>query len=228
MEKELAPKTTTTVATTTVRTGVAIRRGDVLLKYSDGSTTNLVIAGGQSAFSSSSAKSDLVHAAIAVDSERVIESEGGGLESNSLRYQNKNYKYVVFRCLIKGLPDKAAEVAAEAFSNHDASKGTKHKYDILGAACSLFKSKSTLLTPLLNCENTAALFAGEHGVRFFCSGFVVAVYLAAAQKMPIPLYSVDGMDYSPEAMEPSFLYESLNRSGKWERVGLNQKAGSHS
>jgi hypothetical protein len=207
------------------RTGVVIERGDVLLKFSDGSIIAKVIHFGQSVKSKASEHSQITHAAIAIDGDTVIESQGSGLEKHSLSVNNYKYKYAVFRLRDEILPEAAAVEAESAFQKHVESGGEKHKYSKQGAFKSLFKTKNTEKTELLYQQNAREGFDGEGNCKFFCSAFAAACYQAAADRLGCG--SVPGLEISCNNFEPSALYEALDKSDHWDYIGLSDKGGKY-
>ena len=85
-----------------------IRPGDITIKYSDGSVSNLLIRFGQLF---GRGPSQFVHAGIASSATTVIELSGSGLHENNLFTDNAQLRYEVFRCRQPEVPLGAAETA---------------------------------------------------------------------------------------------------------------------
>jgi hypothetical protein len=183
-----------------------------------------LISFGQAMKSTGSEHHQITHAAIAIDWDTVIESQGSGLEMHSLSEDNYKYKYAVFRLKDDKLPEAAAKRAESAFQSQQESGGVKHEYSVKGAIKSLFKTKNTEKTELLYTQKAAEAFDGGGQCKFFCSAFAAACYQAAATDLG--LYSVPGLDIASNNFEPSALYKSLSTNPQWEYIGISDKGGN--
>jgi len=175
-----------------------LRPGDILLKMATDSLTHRIIRLGQRVAGQPNAF--LGHAAIALDTQFVIEAQKHGITGNHLAMKNRDCGYFVYRPTNAMLGQGAATAAKLLLDLHQRQGNLK--YGAMGAAASLFggagRAKSGRdLDGLLE-----GILAGRNQ-PFFCSQFVVYVYhWAAAQSgiAPETIFRVSDAKASPSVL----------------------------
>ncbi|SDV07725.1 hypothetical protein [Pseudomonas mucidolens] len=126
----------------------------------------------------------VVHAAIAVDANRVIESVGDGIQLTDLTTETPPRGAMVFTCTKRDLA-RAAVYAAEQFYSDVASKDISGRYSKWNAALSIF-SRSAYEPGIMSRINESVSI----GDAAFCSQFVANTYevgnLYRMANMPLP------------------------------------------
>lgn len=166
------------------------------------------------------------HAAIVVDGGAIAEADGGGVKQHFLE-NRRDQRYVVYRCNDSGLVGHAIFVALGLTGRRGKKvwykknlKSDAAKYDLLGAAKSSAKPRAAgdatarYIDEIIECVNNRTIRPG----RFFCSGFVMACYEAAATYyLEEKLFGVD-----PRAMSPMRMEEELVRNARFNLIGRVQ------
>lgn len=156
-----------------------------------------------------------MHAGVMFDSNFIIESQGSGVSANDLRVQNKKYGYIVYRCKNAILADGAGNFAKILFDSHQNNK--KQKYDLFGAASSLFKKKDKL-PKAEDLESRVDTIFNNQKHKFFCSQFVAFVYQFVAEQNGIK--ASDVFSKKDTLVAPSLLATMLVDNGTYfEEVG---------
>lgn len=172
-----------------------LSKGDLLLKYADGSLISGVISLGQKIVGQ--ANTNIVHAGILCDQVHIVEAQGAGVVINNLLTGNNKYGYKVYRAVNPILGD-AAGTCAKIFADiHKTSRNLK--YTMSGAAGSLHSIPSSAKTPATMDELMDQILSGKNS-PFFCSQFVVYMYqFVAAQNgiAPATLFSLNDAKASP-------------------------------
>lgn len=189
-----------------------VKQGDLLLKYSDQSFTNKVIHWAQNKFQGNllGGNSDIAHAAIAIDGKTVVEAQGEGLSKNNLLTDNKEYTYEVWRCTNSNV-GLGAGTAAEVFYDIHTANDQSLKYNLKGAALSLFKNKG--VTPRGEMDKIMDRMLAGHGVNFFCSEFATYCYQFSAEQNNVPasrLFNVSASSISPTKMRSILMNNPTN------------------
>ena len=127
----------------------------------------------------------LAHAAIALDTQFVIEAREAGITANHLAMAtrgdtswmvgNKSCGYYVYRCTNAALGRGAATCAKMFFDI--AQAGGNMKYDKIGAVKSLFGGATAKSAAEMDALLDALLKGRNH--NFFCSQFVLETYRMA-------------------------------------------------
>lgn len=174
--------------------------GDILIKqfYAKDVVSHVIQAG--QAVAQGSRNANYVHAAIAVDEDYIVESQGEGVVKNKLRDNLKHgYKYKVFRFDDEGQAQRAAEWAEQQLQR-------KPAYSIGKAFKSLFKRSGP------KAEDEVGLL-GEK--TLFCSELTTECYNRTAYEhgaaAPIAI--------EPDGANPSKLIGYLKGSPAWTEVG---------
>jgi hypothetical protein len=166
------------------------------------------------------------HAAIVVDGGFIAEADGGGVKQHPLT-SRRDQRYVVYRCTETGLVGHAIFVALGLTGRRGKKvwykkelKSDAAKYDLLGAAKSSSKPREAddatarYIEEIIECVNNRAIRPGS----FFCSGFVMACYEAAATfYLEERLFGVD-----PRAMSPMRMEEELVKNPRFKLIGRVQ------
>lgn len=164
------------------------------------------------------------HAAIVVDGGAIAEADGAGVKQHFLA-NRRDERYVLYRCNDTGLVGHALFVALGLTGRpqkivKNKPKRDDAKYDYLGAAKSSAKPRAAndatarYLNEIIECVNNRTIRPG----RFFCSGFVMACYEAAATfYLEERLFGVD-----PRAMSPMRMEEELVRNTRFNLIGRVQ------
>lgn len=166
------------------------------------------------------------HAAIVVDGGAIAEADGGGVKQHFLENRREE-RYVVYRCSDTGLVGHAIFVALGLTGRRGKKvwykkelKSDAADYALLGAAKSSGKSRAAndstarYINEIIECVNNRAIKPGS----FFCSGFVMACYEAAATfYLEQRLFGVD-----PRAMSPMRMEEELVRNARFNLIGKVQ------
>lgn len=201
----------------------AIKAGDIMIKYSDGSLVSKVIRFGQFFGRGSS---QYVHAGIASSPTQIIEMSGNGLNENNLLTDNARYKYEVFRCNYPSVAEGAAETGKmmyEGFKAFQASgQGMKISYTMAGAARSISKSVGWDGNDVINTALDSLLKAD--GSAYFCSGHVVLCYQSSLGQHQIqgilPVQHAQQIfGLTDSCYQPAFLHKKLSESTHFTRVG---------
>lgn len=210
----------------TARSGAmvgAVRAGDIMIKYSDGSLVSKVIRFGQ-LFGRGSSK--FVHAGIASASTKIIEMDGHGLQEHNLLMENARYNYDVFRCRYPSVAAGAAETARmmlAGFQEYQRSaSGMRISYSLKGAFRSISKSAGWDGNDVIN--GTLESLLSADGSAFFCSGHVVLCYQSSMGQhqiqgiMPIQdsrqIFSLKSTCY-----QPAYLHKALSANNHFTFVG---------
>ena len=189
-----------------------LRSGDVLLKMAASTFSNNIIRLGQKLVGQPN--SFLAHAAIALDTQFVIEAQRAGVIGNHLAMKDRNAGYFVYRCNNAGLAAGAATGAKILFDINKA--GGKLKYDRLGAAGSIIGDPGSPKTAEEIDELLDDLLKGQGGA-FFCSQFVVLVYQWAALQSGLPAKAV--FNISDAKVSPSMLASILQGNAYFRELG---------
>jgi len=201
----------------------AVRAGDIMIKYADGSVTSALIRFGQ-LFGRGPSK--FVHAGIASSGTTIIEMDGHGLQEHNLLTDNAAYDYDVFRCKYPSVANGAAETARmmlAGFQEYQRSNsGMRISYSKGGAFRSISKRAGWDGNDVINGTLDSLLSAD--GSAFFCSGHVVLCYQAAMGQhqiqgiMPIQharqIFSLDSTCY-----QPAYLHKALSASTHFTFIG---------
>ena len=193
-----------------------ISAGDIMVKYSDGSSVNNIIQFGQW-FSKGSSK--YTHAGIAASDSAIIEMDGHGLQEHDLTAENAVIFYDVFHCRIRGVGVGAAETAKmmRGFTG-------QIEYSKSGAFTSISRSVGLATTDKVNTLLDNMLAGGSE--YYFCSGHVVLCYIVAMQQMDAmregafptsKIQAVFGLD--DVCYNPSFLHQHLMKSKYFTYMG---------
>jgi hypothetical protein len=202
-----------------------LKVGDVLLKHSAGSKTNVVIKTGQAIFSHnrSGGTADIVHAALYAGNvgggQVIFEASGPGLIREDM--SGNGLSYEVYRYKNADVASLAAMVAEGYVAETNKSKSVQAKghygsYSITGAAGSLFHSST-------RGQGAQAAEAGLWGRSanpaansFYCSNFVVRAFQAAGQTFQPKIVPIDA-DY--RYISPKEMQSKLNQSADWSHPG---------
>jgi hypothetical protein len=191
-----------------------VARGDIMVKWSDGSAVNKIIRFGQM-FGRGPSK--FTHAGVASGPTTIIEMGGHGLCQNNLLIENAGVKYDVFRCTLPDVPEGAANAADLMFSNFSSASGggrqNKITYTIGGAARSISKAEDFADQDVANTKIDALLGRGQ---EFFCSGFTVLCYQMALTQLRVraTVFKLTDVCY-----QPAFLWKVLGESPHFRKVG---------
>lgn len=190
--------------------------GDIMVKYSDGSSVNNIIQFGQW-FSKGSSK--YTHAGLAVSATAIVEMDGHGLQEHDLTSQNAGIFYDVFHCRIPGVGQGAAETAKMMRGFSD-----QIEYSKSGAFTSISRSTGLATTDKINTLLDNLLTGGSE--YYFCSGHVVLCYIVAMQQMDAmregafptsKIQAVFGLD--DVCYNPSYLHQHLKKSSYFDYMG---------
>jgi hypothetical protein len=196
-----------------------LRAGDILLKMAQDKAIQWLIRQGQRL--AGQPNDFLGHAAIALDTQFVIEAQASGLTASHLAVQNKACGYIVFRPRDGALGRGAATAAKLLFDVHQAQRRSGNplsglRYNLEGAAAAIFggtgRAKSATDFDRLFDE----IMRGA-GHPFFCSQFVVYVYQWAAQQSGLSPRSV--FDVSDAKATPAVLASKLVCNPRFEEAG---------
>lgn len=186
-----------------------LRPGDILLKMATNSLTNRVIRIGQQLAGQPNAF--LGHAAIALDTQFVIEAQAHGITANHLAMKDKDCGYMVHRPRNRELGQGAATAAKLLFDVQQAQGNLS--YNLLGAVGSLFGGSGRAKTPDDFQDLFDRIISGRNQ-PFFCSQFVVYVYQWAAEQSglaPRSIFAVSDAKATPSVLasklvgNPSFV-----------------------
>lgn len=159
----------------------------------------------------------VVHAAIAVDATRVIESVGEGIQLTDLTTETPPRGAMVFTCTNRDLA-RGAVYAAEQFYNDVTSKDISGRYSKWNAALSIF-SRSTYEPGIMSRINESVSI----GDAAFCSQFVANTYevgnLYSMANMPLP---APIFDTRPTVMTPWELAVSCDNDKDFYFAGFWQ------
>jgi hypothetical protein len=165
----------------------------------------------------------LAHAAIALDTQFVIEAREAGITANHLAMAtrgdkswmvgNKSCGYYVYRCANAALGRGAATCAKMFFDI--AQAGGNMKYDKIGAVKSLFGGANAKSAAEMQTLLDALLKGRNH--NFFCSQFVVYVYQLAAYQSGLPAKSL--FNISDAKVSPSVLASMLQGNPHFQEAG---------
>jgi hypothetical protein len=202
-----------------------LKVGDVLLKHSAGSKTNVAIKAGEALIShnASGGTADIVHAAIFAGNfggqQVIFEASGPGLIREDM--SGNGYSYEVYRYKEAKVASIAAMVAEGYVAETNKSKEANPQdhygaYTITGAVGSLFHSSS-------RGDGAQAAEGGLWGKsanpaddKFYCSNFVVRAYQAAGQTFDPKIVPIDA-DY--RYISPKEMQARLNKSADWSHPG---------
>lgn len=197
-----------------------LQTGDLLLKHSTGSRTNVVIKTGQALISHNirGGTADIVHAAMYAGNQLLYEASGGGLAVQSMA-SKRGTVYEVFRYGKADVAEIAAVVAAGYVAEKELSqenKGNYGSYALKGALGSLFHS-STRGSGAKAAESRLWGHSPQPPSNsFYCSNYVVRAYAAAGQTFKPPIAPLD-VDY--RYVSPKELQARLNTSNDWKHMG---------
>jgi hypothetical protein len=192
-----------------------LQRGDVLLKFSEGTATNALIEVGQWIFShnASGGHAWTVHAAIFAGGRAVYEaSGGGGLRCAQFK---SGVLYFAHRYANAGLAEMAADVA-EGYVAEKGRGADYGAYSKSGAFGSLFHN-SHRGRGARRAE--VGLWGASPNVpssSFYCSSFVVRAYIAAGQTVEPAVVPVRA-DY--RFVSPKELEARLKSDSNWREIG---------
>jgi hypothetical protein len=189
-----------------------VKPGDVLLKMATTSLTHKIIQLGQKLGGQQNAF--LGHAAIALDTQFVIEAQAHGVSGNHLAMNNKDCGYIVYRPRNVALGQGAANAAKLLLDIHQ-KKGSM-KYGALAAAKSVF-GKSGKAKTGDDMEALLDKVLEGKGQSFFCSQFVVYVYQWAAVQSGLSPQSVFSL--SDAKASPSMLASKLVGNSAFSEAG---------
>jgi hypothetical protein len=189
-----------------------LKPGDILLKMATGSLTHTIIQAGQRLMGQANAF--LAHAAIALDTQFVIEAQSVGVTANHLAMKNKDCGYIVYSCTHTALAQGAA-TAAKLLLDINQSGG-KLSYNVKGVITSIFGPDPP---PKTEAEIDALLDSVLEGKGhpFFCSQFVAFVYQFAALQSGIAAASLFPM--SDTKISPSLLASMLQGNAYFREAG---------
>jgi hypothetical protein len=189
-----------------------LKPGDILLKMATGGFTQRLIQLGQSLAGQPNAF--LGHAAIALDTQFIIEAQRHGITGNHLAMKDRDCGYIVYRPLNVALGQGAATAAKLLFDVHQRQGNLR--YGAVAAVGSLFGSAGTAKS---GGEMDALLdrILANKSQPFFCSQFVVYVYHWAASQSGIQPQSVFSL--SDAKATPSLLASRLVGSALFTEVG---------
>jgi hypothetical protein len=202
-----------------------LKVGDVLLKHSAGTKTNVVIKAGEAIFShnASGGTADIVHAALYAGnvggSQVIFEASGPGLISEDM--SGNGLLYEVYRFKNADVAEMAAMVAEGYVAETNKSKADNPKdhygsYSIGGAAGSLFHNSSRGKGAQLAEAGLWGKSANPATDKFYCSNFVVRAYQAAGQTFNPKVVPIDA-DY--RYISPKEMQATLNKSADWSHPG---------
>jgi hypothetical protein len=194
-----------------------VARGDILVKYSDGSAVNKGIRFGQF-FGRGPSK--FTHAGIASGPTTIIEMGGHGLCQNNLLTDNGGVKYDAFRCTLPNVPEGAANAADLMFANFTSGGGHDNKitYTITGAARSISKSADFADQDVANTKIDSLL---GRGMEFFCSGFTVLCYQMALTQLRV---TAQVFNLTDVCYQPAYLWKVLSESPHFRKIGTVRAA----
>lgn len=193
-----------------------LQRGDVLLKYTEGTGTNKLINFGQFVMShnKSGGHSTTVHAAIYSGGGNVCEASGhGGLQFAGMK---AGLIYFVHRYHDAGLADLAAAIAEGYVEERNRSGGTYGSYSKSGAFGSLVHSSSRGKKAKQAETGLWGQSPNQPSDSFYCSSFVVRAYAAAGQTNSPAVVPID-CDF--RAVSPKELEARLKKAANWSEVG---------
>lgn len=189
-----------------------LRKGDIMMKYHDGSIISQVISFGQSITGYQHA--NVVHTGILCDQVHIVESQGAGVVINNLLTGNNQYGYKVFRPTNTMLGDGAATGAKMFADIH--RRNNNLSYTIATGVKSLFGGNASSATPRTMDELMDRILEGRTS-PFFCSHFVVYIYQFAAQQSGLPPSSI--FDMSAAKANPARLMDVLIANPQFTYVG---------
>jgi hypothetical protein len=173
--------------------------GDLMLKHATLAATSIVIATGQKLTHPLKGAATIVHAAMYIGDNKVVEADASGMVTNKLSDNLSHYKYDVYR--YKG---EDAEVLIEAvLARAGLTLKKKTSYTIFGAFKSLFKSSSSATSssssPASTSVDKVPLLSSS---ECFCSGAVVDWYnWAAVDKDLSNPFNAKGKAISPQELK---------------------------
>ncbi len=189
-----------------------LRKGDIMMKYHDGSLISKVISFGQSITGYQHA--NIVHTGILCDQIHIVESQGSGVVINNLITGNNQYGYQVFRPTNAMLGEGAANGAKMFADIH--RRNNSLSYTISTGVKSLFGGNSNASTPKTMDELMERILEGRTS-PFFCSHFVVWIYQFAAAQSGLAASSIFNMDAAKA--NPARLMDILNGNPQFTYVG---------
>jgi hypothetical protein len=175
-----------------------LKPGDILLKMATSTFTNKLIRFGQSLVGQSNAF--LGHAAVALDTQFVIEAQAGGISANHLAMHDKSCGYIVYRPRNPALGQGAANAAKLLFDIHQRQGNLK--YGAIGALKSIFGQSGTAKSADSMDALLDRVLEGK-SQPFFCSQFVVYIYQWAAEQSGISaqaIFSISDAKASPSVL----------------------------
>ncbi len=172
--------------------------GDILLKMATNSLTHQFIQASQSLVGQPNAF--LGHAAIALDTQFVIEAQKNGVSANHLAMKDRDCGYIVYRPRNAMLGRGAATAAKLLFDVHQQHGNLA--YGARAAVGSLFGGPGRAKSA---GEMDALLdrMLADKSQPFFCSQFVVYVYHWAASQsgmQPNSVFSISDAKASPSML----------------------------
>ncbi|MGY2375102.1 hypothetical protein ACW9IB_11415 [Pseudomonas sp. SDO524_S393] len=170
------------------------------------------------AFAEASPNVPVVHAAIAIDENRVIESVGSGIQVTDLSTETPPRVAIVFSCDDALLAEGAATAAAQ-FNRDVVGTDIKGSYSVWKAFLSLFRRSS--YSPGLQARINESVSIGNSS---FCSQFVANAYEVGnlytdANLVPPP---PPVFDIRPTATTPWDLASFCDGDGKFFFAGFWQ------
>ncbi|WP_434623420.1 hypothetical protein [Azospirillum sp. B2RO_4] len=200
----------------------AIKAGDILVKNWQGMTKSGVIIRLGQLFSKG--KAEFTHAGIASAPTKIIETNSAGLQENNLLTTRGSLTYDVFRCLIPGIGEGAAQVATMMLHNFTQGGSAQLPYDSKGAIRSLGRGTSSQSSDRINKLLDKLFAGGSEG--FFCSGHVVYCYLVAMEQANIAVqgsFPIENMQavfgLESRFYNPSFLHKHLSDNKNFKFIG---------
>ena len=184
-----------------------LQKGDILLKYSDGSIISKAISAGQSFVGQTN--NTIVHAGLLCDQVHIVEAQGSGITLNNLLTGNKRYAYHVYRCNNRSIAAGAGTCAKMLSDIHKRTGAMS--YSVPGAAKSLFNVGGAVKTPQSMDDLLTNVLEGRNN-KFFCSQFVVYVYQFTAEQngqRGATLFNINDAKSSPSTLA-SILVSSPN------------------
>lgn len=189
-----------------------LKKGDIMLKYHDGSIVSKAISLGQRI--AGHRHINIVHAGILCDQVHIVESQGTGVVINNLLTGNNQYGYRVYRPTNSALGEGAG-TGAKMFADIHKS-GRALSYSIGGAVKSLGGHRSAP-TPPKNMDDLMDRMLEGSKSPFFCSQFVVYIYQYAAEQSGIPAYTI--FDMNAGKASPAALATVLTQNSSFSYIG---------
>lgn len=222
------PVTKAEESETRIITNAELKRGDILLKYNDGTMINKIIVKGTKVnarlYKEEGINIHITHAAICIEDGKLIaEASAQGLRIRDIT-TNDHYTWEVFRYLQVPVTDLAADLAfsftKECIEDTRTQAPQKSgQYALYSAVQAVFKRNPERIPAQRKTEVTRIIETfGLVTEQYYCSHFVSFVYILAAQIITGNLETAP-IDRDYKVILPANLYKYLQADPNWQHVG---------